>query len=146
VRFFFDNTFPPRFVQAIRVLAELQEVDLTHLADRFPRDTPDPVWTGALGVEGDWIIISSDANICRGKAEQAAWRESGLTAFFVDQLQWRTYTESHGRARPLAPFQLGSLADSHGKADRECLILAGAIGGSSAGAWPAGSGEIYCSK
>jgi PIN domain-containing protein len=91
VRFFFDNTFPPRLVQAIRVLAELQEVDLTHLADKFPRDSPDPVWIGALGVEGDWIIISSDANICRGKAEQAAWRESGLTAFFFVDLSRQAY-------------------------------------------------------
>jgi hypothetical protein len=86
VRLFFDNSFAPRLVQAIRVLAELQEVELTHLADKFPRDTPDPVWISALGSEGDWIIISSDANICRGKAEQAAWRESGLTAFFFVDL------------------------------------------------------------
>jgi hypothetical protein len=54
-----------------------------HLNDRFDKSSvPDEEWITVLGKEGDWIIISADPRISRAKAERAAWKESGLTAFF----------------------------------------------------------------
>jgi len=70
VKFFFDNCVSQNLVEALRCLENRH--DLVHL----------PAWIGALGAEGGWIIISGDPRISRGKAERAAWVESGLTAFF----------------------------------------------------------------
>ena len=36
-----------------------------------------------LASEGDWIIISGDAEIGRHMHERKAWLDSGLTAFFL---------------------------------------------------------------
>ena len=80
MKFFFDNCVSQNLVEALRCLEKRH--DLVHLRDRFPEGTPDPAWIGALGAEGGWIIISGDPRISRGKAERAAWVESGLTAFF----------------------------------------------------------------
>ncbi len=83
MKFFFDNCVSQNLVQALRCLEKRH--DLVHLRDRFPEGTLDPAWIGALGVEGGWIIISGDPRISRGKAERAAWMESGLTAFFCGE-------------------------------------------------------------
>jgi hypothetical protein len=40
-------------------------------------------WIKSLGVEKDWVIVSCDLRITKNAAERAAWRESGLTAFFL---------------------------------------------------------------
>ena len=57
--------------------------EVVHLSERFDRNTPDVVWIRALQGEG-WIIVSGDTRISRNPAERAAWHESGLTAFFLD--------------------------------------------------------------
>ena len=49
----------------------------------FRRDTPDQEWLATLAEEGDWVIVSGDPRITRGKHERQAWLESGLTAFFL---------------------------------------------------------------
>ena len=54
-----------------------------HLGAKLPRNTDDVVWIRALAAERDWIIVSGDLRITRNKAERLAWRESGLTAFFL---------------------------------------------------------------
>jgi hypothetical protein len=81
VKFFFDNCISPNIVEALRRL-EGRPHELVALRERFDADTEDPVWINALGQEGDWIIISGDPRISRGRAEKAAWLESRLTAFF----------------------------------------------------------------
>lgn len=48
----------------------------------FDRDASDVHWISALAEEPDWVIVSGDPRISRSRAEQAAWHESGLTAFF----------------------------------------------------------------
>jgi len=80
VRFFFDNCVSPKLVEALQLLDPRHE--LVHHRARFAADTADPDWIAALAAEGDWIIISGDPRISRGKAERAAWIESRLTAFF----------------------------------------------------------------
>jgi hypothetical protein len=82
--------------EAVAGLEMAQEADgheVVHLSAKFPRDTKDIVWITTLGHEGDWVIISGDLRISRNKAERAAWRESGRTAFFLkdawaDQKIW----------------------------------------------------------
>jgi PIN like domain len=82
VRFFFDNCVSVRFVQALRILAQIQEYELVHLTERFAADTPDEEWIRRLASDGDWVIISDDPRISRGQAQRKTWQESGLTAFF----------------------------------------------------------------
>lgn len=83
MKFFFDNCISPKYVKAVRILAEVQGYELVHFCEKFDRaDVKDPEWITTLGTEGDWIIISGDPRISRGQAERKAWLESGLTAFF----------------------------------------------------------------
>jgi len=82
VKFFLDNCISPVIAEAVQLLASQQGDTVVHLIARFPADTKDPVWLRALGAEGGWIIVSGDHRISTGKAERAAWHESGLTAFF----------------------------------------------------------------
>lgn len=82
MKFFLDNCISPVHAKALRVLAEVQEYEILHLSEKFPRDTRDHEWLGELGREGDWVVVSGDPRITRGRIERAAWHESGLTAFF----------------------------------------------------------------
>lgn len=83
MRFFFDNTLPPRLADAIHALISPDGHRVDHLRDRFSANTKDPEWLGTLAREGDWIIVSGDPRITKGRHERAAWLESGLTAFFL---------------------------------------------------------------
>lgn len=95
MRFFFDNCISPRFVRALQVLAEVQNYELVHLSEKFPRNTPDQDWIQTLAAEAtedDWVIISGDPRITRNKGERKAWIESGLTTFFFgDKWASRSY-------------------------------------------------------
>jgi hypothetical protein len=82
LRFFIDNCISRRIAEAIQVLAQIQEYEIAHLRHKFPDDTDDLVWIPALAEEGEWVIVSGDPRISRDRAERAAWKESGLTAFF----------------------------------------------------------------
>jgi hypothetical protein len=85
VRFFLDNNISHRLAAALLVLDHQAERDnwtIVHLRDLFEPQTEDVTWLEALGREGEWIVISGDIRISRNRAEKAAWRESGLTAFF----------------------------------------------------------------
>lgn len=56
------------------------------LRNKFDEATEDVVWLETLGTEGEWIIISADVRITkRNSPERAAWRASGLTAFFFHE-------------------------------------------------------------
>lgn len=59
------------------------DIKVTHLREKFSANTPDVVWIRALGEEGEWVIVSGDLRITKNAAEREAWRESGLTAFFL---------------------------------------------------------------
>jgi hypothetical protein len=84
LKFFFDTCISIRLVKALRVIIEHQHLETVHLSEKFPTDSiEDPKWLSQLGEEGDWIIISGDPRISRGKAERYAWMNSGLTAFFL---------------------------------------------------------------
>ena len=56
------------------------------LRNKFDASTADVVWLEALGAEGQGIVISADVRITkRNSPERAAWRASGLTAFFFHE-------------------------------------------------------------
>ena len=82
MKIFFDNCISPVYARAMKILAEMQKYPIVHLREKFEPDTPDTDWISILAREGDWIILSSDPRISRGKAEKAIWKESGLTSFF----------------------------------------------------------------
>ena len=82
MKFFFDNCVSTKFVEALRILAQIQGYDLIHLTERFSANTHDEDWIRALASEGQWVIISGDPRISKGQAQRRAWRESELTAFF----------------------------------------------------------------
>jgi hypothetical protein len=83
LRFFFDTSISSRLVRALKIIVELQRIEITHLNDRFDESSvPDEQWIKELAGEGDWIIVSADPRITRAKAERAAWKGSQLTAFF----------------------------------------------------------------
>jgi len=88
LKFFFDTCISVRVVRALRHVLETEGggkvCELQHLSERYSDSSvPDVRWIADLGVEGGWIIISGDPRISRGKAEKLAWKESGLTAFFL---------------------------------------------------------------
>jgi hypothetical protein len=82
VRFFFDNCISVKFVQALSILAQIQGYELVHLTEHFPPDATDEEWLQSLAKDRDWVIISGDPRISRGRAQRIAWQEAGLTAFF----------------------------------------------------------------
>lgn len=84
MRFFFDNQMSPYLARAVAELERgVDEHQATHLRDKFPADIPDPAWIHDLSEERDWVIVSADLGITKNPANRAAWRESGLTAFFL---------------------------------------------------------------
>ena len=114
MRFFFDNCISLRIAEAIERLTN-PECEVTHLQQKFPSEVTDPEWLGTLGDEGGWIIVSGDERIVKNPQNQRAWRQSGLTAFFLksgwtnfklwDQAwrlvkYWPSIVEAAARAQP----------------------------------------------
>lgn len=83
MKFFFDNSLPPRFAKVIAVLAEGDGHVITYLRERFDADTADTVWIPELAKEREWIVISSDARITTARHEREVWQQSGLIGFFL---------------------------------------------------------------
>ena len=89
MRFFFDNTLPPKLAKSLHVLVE-PDHQVVHLKDRFAANTPDEIWMTELAREPDWIIISGDIRIGRNPHEVEAWRAAGHTTFFLKS-GWTNY-------------------------------------------------------
>jgi len=86
VRFFLDNCLSPTLALVLRQLEEATDRHtVMHLRDTFAQDAPDVVWIERLAAERDRIVISGDPRITKNKAEKAAWREAGLTGFFLKE-------------------------------------------------------------
>ncbi|MGH7098109.1 MAG: hypothetical protein ACREE4_10690 [Stellaceae bacterium] len=82
-----DNNLSPYLARALNALLEPEDDQVAHLTDRFPANTEDRAWIGALAEEGGWVVISGDLRIYRNRLEREAWRRSRLIAFFLAP-QW----------------------------------------------------------
>ena len=83
MKYFFDNCLAPALARGMREFCADQGHEVEFLRNKFSADTADVVWLDVLGTEGRWIVISADVRITRRNSpERAAWKASGLTAFF----------------------------------------------------------------
>jgi hypothetical protein len=82
-----DNNLSPHLARALNALLEPEGDQVVHLTDRFPANTEDRAWIGALAEEGGWVVISADLRIYRNPLEREAWRRARLIVFFLAQ-QW----------------------------------------------------------
>lgn len=82
-----DNNLSPPLARALNALLEPEGDQVVHLTDRFPANTEDRAWIGALTEEGGWVVISGDLRIYRNRLEREAWRRSRLIVFFLAP-QW----------------------------------------------------------
>jgi PIN like domain len=82
VRFFLDNTLPPRFAEVLQLLEGDGGHKIVHLRSKFPVDTKDVDWIRSLAGERDWVIVSGDIRISQNEFERKEWLNSKLTAFF----------------------------------------------------------------
>ena len=78
----FDHNLSPRLARALQALFK-GEHEVVALRDRFPLDSTDLDWIGALSRDGRWLVISGDRRITRNRAEQAAFRQSRLIGMFL---------------------------------------------------------------
>ena len=76
--FFFDNTFPRRLVEILKLL----DVEATHLREHFPADTIDVTWIPWVGKKG-WIIVTGDRGIAKKPAERKALEEAQTISLFL---------------------------------------------------------------
>ena len=82
MKFFIDNCLAPRLANALDALDDQNRV--IALRERFSPDAKDSDWLRELGKEGDWVVVSGDPRIARGRHEREAWLQSRLTAFFLE--------------------------------------------------------------
>lgn len=86
-----DNNLPPALARALHELS-IREWNGRHrvcaLRDRFPANTPDTEWIGALSNEDDWVVITHD-RLNKG-LERKALKHAGLKVFFLDR-SWKNH-------------------------------------------------------
>jgi PIN like domain len=84
LNFFFDNCMSPHLAEALNCLSHETSLgySITHLRDKFPLRTTDPVWLRALGAEAGWVVLTGDSRISTTPHLKVEWLRSGLTAFF----------------------------------------------------------------
>ncbi|MEW6301836.1 MAG: hypothetical protein AB1705_00080 [Verrucomicrobiota bacterium] len=82
MKFFLDNCLAIRHARTLHEMVQPQH-SVTHLHDKFAKETKDVDWITSLAAEGNWVIISGDYRIGRNKHEREAWHQSRLTVFFL---------------------------------------------------------------
>lgn len=82
MRFFVDNCLAIRHARALNEMLKPHH-EFRHLQDKFEPGVKDVEWIRKLAEEGNWVIISGDYRISKNAHEREAWRQSGLTAFFL---------------------------------------------------------------
>ena len=85
MNFIVDNNISPAIADALSSLSQREGVKVVRLRKKFPAKVEDRVWLESLGNEGNWAILSGDVSITRKPHERLAWRQSGLTAFFLQR-------------------------------------------------------------
>jgi hypothetical protein len=82
LKLFVDNNLPPDLARGLHalfggdheVICHRDKFGLSHIADEE--------WIPALGVEGNWVVLSGDLNIARKRPSRELFLRSGLVGFF----------------------------------------------------------------
>ena len=88
MKFIFDHCIAKAMSKGLAEFTRDREIEIHHLGELFPANTPDLVWIPRLRDEG-YILVSGDIRITKNPVEREAWREAGFTAFFLDD-GWST--------------------------------------------------------
>ena len=88
MKFFFDRTLSPHLAAAAGQILTAIGHGSDHSRKRYPADPGDKAWMQALGVEGNWIVITGDQRIFKNPAEKKVWREAKMTTYFL-QGSWQ---------------------------------------------------------
>lgn len=82
MRIVLDNNLAPRNAVALNALLEPQH-EVHHLRKYCPGETTDVAWLTKLSSEESLVVVSGDEGIFRKPLERRAWKDSGLTLFFL---------------------------------------------------------------
>jgi hypothetical protein len=93
MRFLLDSWFAPRQARALNELVR-PEHSFEHVHDKFSPDSKAEDWVTAIKNDSGWVLVSGDPHAPRSAHECRAWRETGLTVFFLNE-DWMI----------IAPFQ-----------------------------------------
>lgn len=92
MKFFLDQCISINIARGLQHFVSPDRHEIVHIQEKFGPGIKDTVWIPELRADGgDWIIVSGDPRITSSPAEKRAWMESGLTAFFFQDLS------RHGR-------------------------------------------------
>ena len=83
MKFLLDNNLPPRLAKALDALCDGTEHHVHALRELYPASTPDEEWLRLFAEDGGGAAVSGDLHIYTTKHQREAWRQSGLTLFFL---------------------------------------------------------------
>jgi frataxin-like iron-binding protein CyaY len=82
VRLLVDHNLPPRLAEALNLIFA-PDHEVVSLRKKFGRDDlKDEEWIPALGMEGNWAVLSADMNIAKKKPSRDLFIAAGLVGFF----------------------------------------------------------------
>ena len=82
MKLFIDNNLPPRLARGLAALFEGDHEVVCHRDKYGDTHLLDEEWIPALGVEGDWVVLSGDLNIARRRPQRELFFRSRLVGFF----------------------------------------------------------------
>ncbi len=84
MKFILEHSLSPSLSEILAILEGPAGHTVDHLRRFYPQETKDAVWLPRLAQDApDVVVITADPRITRSPQERAAWRESGLTIFFL---------------------------------------------------------------
>ena len=82
MKLFIDNNLPPRLARGLAALFQGDHEVVCHRDKYGDTHLLDEEWIPALGVEGDWVVLSGDLNIARRRPQRELFFRSRLVGFF----------------------------------------------------------------
>ena len=83
MKFFFDNTLPPRLARSIHELVYEDGDCVEHLQARFERDAKDTLWLAQIADEGNWVVLTHDLHLYTRPIERKLWEQSTLVVGYL---------------------------------------------------------------
>ncbi len=82
MKFFFDNSLPPRLSKGLHVFVQ-PEHEIVHLKERFATNAEDQAWMKELAGEEGWVIVTAYPEFGKNSHERQAWKEAGHPVIFL---------------------------------------------------------------